>query len=138
MFLLGSTFLTAFPILAKNTDELRLIGNRKRWELYNKLVHVSFTKNPRGIQRLLRRHLEGSPTPSLLKDGAHGADALSSVSHKKEGATNMRSTDLHNTSTKVDGKTTPSDIDEIITKKAENIKSLKEPKSVYYDYCLSC
>ena len=42
--------------------------------------------------------MEGSPTPSLLKDGAHGADALSSVSHTSKS----------------------------ITQKVENTKSLKE------------
>ena len=69
-------------ILAKNTDELlRLIGIEKNGEAYNKLVHASKTRNPNEIKRLIRRHLEGSPTPSLLKDGADGADALSSVSY---------------------------------------------------------
>lgn len=68
-------------ILAKNTDELlSLIGIEKDGEVYNKLVHASRTKNPNEIKRLIRRHLEGSPTPSLLKDGADGADALSSIS----------------------------------------------------------
>lgn len=80
-FLTGSNPENA--ILAKQTmdGKLGLLGIRKNGEDKNIVTHVTKSRNKNELDRLQRRQMEGSPTPSLSQSEtvAYGANAHSST-----------------------------------------------------------